>query len=309
MKVAVIGAGGVGGYFGGMIAKAGFDVTFVARGEQFKALKRNGIKIQSLSGDFVVDTVNVTDKISNIGTPDLIILGVKAWQVKDVAIELKNFDNNTTILPLQNGILAADELKEILKEENIIGGLCRIISKIEAPGIIKHFGILPEIIFGELNNAKTQRVEEIKEVFDKSCIKSKIAIDIQAELWKKFMPICTSGLLAIMRSTYGEIREIKETRKMMTDIINENYKLSVKMGININSDFVEKALAAIDTFPYDSNSSLSRDVIEGKPSEIEYQNGTAVKLGEKAGLEMPVNRFVYSCILPMERRARNHHKK
>src|SRR5450759_1766128 len=142
MRIAIIGTGGVGGYFGGKLASAGFDVTFLARGEHLKAIQRHGLTIKSLLGDFRVNPVQATDRIQAIGLIDLVILAVKAWQVKDIAKELKAISNrDTLILPLENGISAIDELKEQVKQDNIIGGLCRIISKIESPGVICHSGI------------------------------------------------------------------------------------------------------------------------------------------------------------------------
>ena len=305
MKVAIIGTGGIGGYFGGKIAKAGFDVTFLARGKQLEALQKNGLTIKSILGDFHVDSIQATDSISSIGKCDLIILCNKAWQLKEIANDLKSIlKDDSVVLPLQNGVVAADELETVISKKNIIGGLCRIISKIESPGVINHFGITPIIIFGELNNSKSNRVERIKELFDKSGIDSKISDRITSELWKKFIGICVSGLLAVTKSTYGEIRELPETRRMMIDLMNEVYQLSQKMGIQIEPDFVDKSVLAIDKLPYETTSSLTRDVWEGKPSEIEYQNGTVVRLAERYNVDVPINRYVYSCILPMEKKAR-----
>lgn len=305
MKIAIIGTGGVGGYFGGKLAKAGFDVTFLARGEHLKAIQKNGLTIKSIQGDFKLDSVKATEKIDIIGLVDFVILGVKAWQIKDITKDLITIiKKDTIVLPLQNGVLAAEELKETIKQENIIGGLCRIISKIDSPGVINHFGIEPTIVFGELDNSKTERINIVKSIFDKAEINAKISDDIISDLWKKFIGICVSGLLAVTKTTYGELREFKETRQLMIELLTEIYKLSQKIGIKIEPDFIIKTTAFIDSFPYDSTSSLTRDVWEGKPSEIEYQNGTVVKLAEKHGIDTPINRFVYNCILPMEIKAR-----
>jgi 2-dehydropantoate 2-reductase len=305
MKIVIIGTGGVGGYFGGMLARAGYDVTFFARGEHLKVIQLNGLSIKSIQGDFKVAPVKATDKITAIGPADLIIIALKAWQIKDIAKDLRGIvDRDTVILPLQNGVSTTDELKEHVKKDNIIGGLCRIISKIESPGVINHSGIEPAIVFGELDNSKTERIHKLKAVFDSADIKARISDDIIADLWKKFIPICVSGLLAVTRTTYGELREINETRQLMIELLDEIFRLSQKIGIRIEPDFVDKAVAFIDAFPYNSTSSLTRDVWEGKPSEIEYQNGTVVKLAEKYEVETPINRFVYNCILPMEITAR-----
>lgn len=305
MKIAVIGAGGVGGYFGGKLARAGYDVTFLARGNHLKAIQQNGLTIKSVLGDFKVDSVKATDKVKTIGFADFIIIAVKAWQIKDIAKDLKDIvHSDTIILPLQNGISATDELKKQIMPDNIIGGLCRIISKIESSGVINHFGIQPTILFGELDNSKTERIHKIKAIFDTAEINAGISDDIIADLWKKFIPICVSGLLAITKTTYGELRELHETRQLMIELLNEIFRLSQKIGIKIESDYIDKAITFIDSFPYDSTSSLTRDVWEGKPSEIEYQNGTVVNLAEKYGIETPINKFVYNCILPMEIKAR-----
>jgi 2-dehydropantoate 2-reductase len=305
MKIAIIGTGGVGGYFGAKLVKAGFDVTFLARGEHLKVISNKGLTIKSFLGDFSVGNLKATDKITDIDNPDLLIIGVKAWQINEIRDNLNRIlKSNSMILPLQNGVLASDELSERIDKRNILGGLCQIISKLESPGVINHLGVTPTIVFGELDNSKTDRTHKIKAVFDKADIKAKISDDIIADLWKKFIPICVSGLLAVTGTTYGELRELNETRQLMIELLNEIFYLSQKIGIKIEPDFVEKAVAFIDSFPYDSTSSLTRDVLDKNPSEIEYQNGTVVRLGEKYGIATPINKFVYNCILPRELKAR-----
>ena len=305
MKIAVIGAGGVGGYFGGRLARAGYDVSFLARGMHMEALREKGLIVKSTEGDFMVNPVKVTDKIDEMEKSDWVILAVKAWQVKELAVGLNALlKPDTTIIPLQNGVVAMEELAEDIDKKHIIGGLCRIFSKIESCGVILQEGVEPTILFGEPDNRKTDRIARLQKIMDEAGIKCRIPDNIQSELWKKFINICASGLLAITRSTYGEIRELKETRDLMIAVFEEVYQLSQKMGIVIDHEFVAKTLSFVDSFPYDATSSLTRDVWEGKPSEIEYQNGTVVRLGKKYGIETPVNRFIYHCILPMEIRAR-----
>jgi 2-dehydropantoate 2-reductase len=305
MKTAIIGTGGVGGYYGAKIAQAGNDVVFIARGEQLKAIRENGLQIKSPQGDFLVNPARATDNISDVAGADLIILGSKAWQVSGIAREIKSvITPGATILPLQNGVLAFEEIAAEVGPSHVLGGLCRIFSRIESPGVILHTGAEPSLVFGEMDNSRSERAVRIHHLFEQSGIKSRISDDIQAELWKKFINICASGLLAITRSTYGEIRELKETRQMMFDLFEEIWIISQKAGIHVEHEFIGKTVAFIDTFDYNATSSLTRDVWEGKPSEIEYQNGTVVRLGEKYDVPTPVNRFIYNCILPMERRAR-----
>jgi 2-dehydropantoate 2-reductase len=305
MKIVIIGTGGVGGYFGAKLVQAGYDVTFIARGEHLNVIQKNGLVVKSKLGDFKVENLNTTDKITKINNPDLIIIGVKAWQIKEIRDDIKLIlKNDTVILPLQNGVLASEELSENIDKKHILGGLCRIISKIDSPGVINHIGVTPTIVFGELDKIKTERTDKILDVFKTAGIESKISDDIEADLWRKFITICVSGLLAVSNTTYGELRAVKETRQLMIDLFNEIFLLSQKIGVNIETDFVNKTVSFIDTFPYDSTSSLTRDVWDKKPSEIEYQNGTVVRFGEKYGIETPLNRFVYNCILPSELKAR-----
>jgi 2-dehydropantoate 2-reductase len=316
MKIAIIGAGGVGGYFGGRLAKEGNHVTFIVRGEHLNVIRKKGLKVMSESGDFTINPVLATDELKKVRDHELIILGVKAWQVKEIAKSLKHhIDENTVILPLQNGVMAIEEISENISRNNILGGLCRIISKIESPGVIRHIGVEPTIIFGELDNTKTDRAVRILDVLQKAGISSFIAGDIWSELWKKFIAICVSGLLAVCRSSYGVVRENQGTRRLMQELLTEIYELALKEGIGLDENIIERMMRFIDTLPYDSTSSLSRDVIGGRPSEIEYQNGTVVRLAEKHGIDVPVNRFIYHCIMPMEQKARindamkEHHKK
>ncbi len=305
MKITIIGAGGVGGYFGAKLAKAGFDVSLFVRDKHLAAIIRNGLSIKSIQGDFQIDKIHATNKIKEIGQSDLIILALKAWQFQKIAKDLKSImHNNTIVLPLQNGISIVDEIKEHINAANVLGGLCRIISKVESPGVINHFGLTPTIVFGEIDKSKSARTQIIKDIFEKSGISTQISFDIYSDLWKKFIEICVGGLLAITKTTYGELREIKETRQMMIELLNEVYLLSQKAGIDIEQDFIERTLSFIDSFPYNSTFSLTRDVWKGKPTEIEYLNGTVVKLGKQYGVDTPVNRFVYNCIVPMEIKAR-----
>ncbi|MGQ1891719.1 ketopantoate reductase family protein [Thermophagus sp. OGC60D27] len=305
MRILVIGTGGVGGYFGGRLAVAGNDVTFIARGAHKAAMEKDGLKVKSINGDIHVKPVKVTDKISEAGTPDLVIIAVKAWQVKEIARQLAPvIHEKTMVLPLQNGVLASDELKSFLPENNVLSGLCRIISKIDGPGIINHFAVEPTIVFGECDSSQTQRVADLQAVFEKAAIQSVVSKDIQADLWRKFLAICVSGLLGVTRATYGEVREQPETRQMMRNLFEEIAQLAKALKINLEPELVDKTMAFIDSFPYESTSSLTRDVWEGKPSELEYQNGTVVKLADKAGVDVPVNRFVYYSLLLMEKKAR-----
>ncbi len=306
MRITVVGTGGVGGYFGGRLALAGNDVTFIARGNHLEAILKDGLIVKSFMGEFTIKPAKATANIDAVKNADLVIICTKAWQLKEIAQQIAPLIGiETMILPLQNGVLATDELAEFIPKEKIIGGLCRIFSKIESPGTINHLGIDPTIIFAELNNVQTERTSWLKYTFESAGLTNIWSEDIQSEIWKKFLMICSSGLLAVTKTNYGELRSNPENRAMLEELFSEVYNVAIAAGINLSENIVAKTMKAIDTFPPESTSSLTRDVWEGKPSEIEYQNGTVVRLGEKYGIPTPVNKFVYSTILPMELKARS----
>jgi len=305
MNIVVIGAGAVGGYFGGKLAKAGFDVTFIARGKTLEAIKTNGLQVKSINGDFVVHP-KVINNINDIKNPDLIILGVKSWQVIDIAKQLKSIINeNTLVLPLQNGADNADKLLSILNKENVLAGFCKIVSKIEAPGIINHFAYEPEIVFGEYDNQKTERVKNIKKVFDKAEFNNTISDDIHLDIWKKFLFIATvSGVGALTRSVFGVMREDNDVRQIMYQTANEIVAIANAKGINLSNNDVEMVLKVVDNLDYNTTASMQRDIIEGRPSELENFNGYIVKIGKELHITTPANSFTYHCLLPMEKKAR-----
>ena len=305
MNIVIIGTGGVGGYFGGRLAVAGNQVTFIARGKHLGAIQENGLSVNSVLGDFVVQPAIVSSDLSMVGNANLVIVATKAWQVKGVAAEMAPLlKSETLVLPLQNGVLAADELAMFIPKRQIIGGLCKIFSMIKKPGVIHHLGGPSSITFGELDHVVTERVRHLKAVFDEAGIKNYLSNQIEVELWQKFLMICSSALLAVTRTNYGELRTIPETRQLLVELYTEIYNVGIAAGIGFPNDIVDRTMAAVDNFPAASNSSLTRDVLEGKPSEIEYQNGAVVKIGEKYGVATPVNRLVYYSVLPSELRAR-----
>jgi len=305
MNIVVIGAGGVGGYFGGRIAEAGFDVTFIARGKHLEAIKNNGLQVKSIDGDFVVHP-KVTSDINDIENPDLIVLGVKSWQIVDVAKQLKPIVlENTMVLPLQNGADNADKLLSVLDSKNVIAGLSRIVSKIEAPGSINHFAFEPQIVFGEYNNEKTERIKKVKAVFDTAGFKNNISTDIHLDIWRKFLFIAMiSGIGALTRTVFGVMREDKGIREMIYQTALELMNVANAKGIRLTKKDIEINMQAIDKTAYSTTASMQRDVMENRPSELENFNGYIVKQGKFLGIKTPVNSFIYHCLLPQELNAR-----
>lgn len=305
MKIFVIGAGGVGGYFGGRICKAGFDTTFLLRGETLTAIKNNGLYVKSILGDFKVYP-EVTDDYRTVAQADLIILSVKSWQIEAIAIKLKPFVKPTAIiLPLQNGADNAERLTKILNKESVIAGLCRIVSKIESPGIIDHFTYEPEIIFGEMDHMPSERVQNIKAVFDKAGFKNRISAHIQQDIWIKFLFITSiSAMGALTRSVLGVMREDPYLREQLKVTANEVVSVGQALKIPVGQQDIDKMFELIDTLDYHTTMSLQRDIMEGKPSELENFNGYIVKQGDLLHIDTPVNDFIYYSLRPMEEKVR-----
>lgn len=306
MNIVVIGAGGVGGYFGGKLAKAGFDVTFIARGKHLEAIKEKGLQVKSILGDFTVHP-KVTDSMQAIKNPDLVILGVKSWQVTEIGKQLKSVINGKTmVLPLQNGADNADKLRTVLPKDNVLAGLCKIVSKVESPGVINHFTFEPEIVFGEYDNRKSDRVKQLKTIFDKAGFKSTRSDDIHLDIWKKFLFIGTiSGIGALTRAVFGVMRQIPEIRKIIKDTADEMLAIANAKGVGLTQQDVAMMINVIDKLDYNTTASMQRDVMEGKPSELENFNGYIVAQGKLLGIDTPTNAFIYHCLLPQEMKARS----
>jgi 2-dehydropantoate 2-reductase len=210
------------------------------------------------------------------------------------------------VLPLQNGADNADKLLSVLPVKNVLAGLSRIVSKIEAPGLINHFAFMPQINFGEYDNSKTARIQKIKSVFDEAGFKNSISEDIHLDIWRKFLFITTiSGIGALTRVSFGVMREDKAIRKMILDTASETKQVANAKGIALTEKDIEAAIQAVDSTNYNTTASMQRDVLEGRPSELENFNGYIVQQGEKLNIKTPVNSFIYTTLLPQEKLARN----
>ena len=291
MRIVVYGTGGVGGFFGGRLAQAGEEVTFIARGEHLRAIRANGLRVDSPNGDFVISPASATDDVNEVRETDLVILGVKAWQVPDAARAIKPVVGpTTTVLPLQNGVDAVPQLVDALGSANVVGGLCRIVSFVVEPGHIRHAGFAPSIIIGELDNTRTERITKIEQMLKHAGLDTTIAADIQVALWTKFLFIASfSGVGALANAPAGVVRSDPKWRAQMLSAMEEIYALAHARGVNLPSDSVDKVMAAVDGLPEDATSSMQRDIAAGKPSELESQNGAVVRMARESGIEVPTH--------------------
>lgn len=307
MRFAIMGSGGVGGYFGARLAEAGEDVTFIARGEHLAAMQRQGLSVSSIKGDVILSQVKATDDPAQAGEVDCVIVAVKAWQVREAAELIRPLIGpETLVLPLENGVEAAGVLAEVLGETPVLEGLCGILAWREAPGHIRHAGVDPFIRFGERDNHSSARTARLKATFDKAHgVNAEIPDDIHVAQWSKFLFICAmSGIGSITRAPIGVTRQLPETRALIQAMLEEIEQVATAHGIAFPPDAVARAMQFIDAMPAESTSSMQRNIMAGEPSELESQNGAVVRLGRAAGVATPTHATIYAALLPQELAAR-----
>jgi len=307
MKFGIFAAGGVGGYFGGRLAQAGYDVTFIARGAHLAAIREAGLKVDSIDGDFVIQPAKVTDDPASVGAVDVLLVAVKAWQMETAIEQMKLLvGTNTVIIPVLNGVEAPEQLSAAFGSAGVLGGLCRISAFVAEPGRIKHVGMKPSITFGELDNEKSERVLALQKVFNEIPeITANVPDDIHVAMWEKFIFICAmSGVGAVTRQPVGIYRKIPQTRAMLEAALKEASAVGRKLGIPLAKNLATVILDRIDNLPADMLASMQKDIMEGNPSELEAQNGALVRMGRKLDMRVPTHEYIYASLLPMELQAR-----
>lgn len=305
MRIAVFGVGGVGGYFGGRLAQAGEEVVFIARGEHLRALRTHGLQVESLKGDFVVAPVQATDDPAQVGAVDVVLVGVKAWQIPEVAPAIRPLIGpETYVVPLQNGLEAPAQLAAVLGAEHVLGGTCAIYSFIAAPGCIRHIGLEPSVTFGELDKRPRSRAERLRHALERAGVSVSIAPDIQVPMWEKFLVLRWGIVGAVTRAPAGTVRSLPEIRQMVVDASQEVIAVAQARHVVMADDSLPKSLSILDSLPATATTSLQRDVMDGRPSEIDAQAGALLRLGHEVGIATPLHTFLYHSVLPMEMRAR-----
>lgn len=306
MRVAVVGAGAVGGYFGARLAAAGHDVAFVARGAHLRAIQERGLRLESIKGDLHLHPVRATDRPEEIGPVDLVLCTVKSWQLAPaLAVMPPLVGPETLVLPLLNGVEAVDLAAATFNGDRVLGGVTWILAEIAAPGVIRHPGIEPRIVLGELAGGTSARAESIAEALRGAAVRAEASDDIRAVLWSKLVFISpTSAVGAVARVPIDELRFIPATRALLVAVMEETMAVARGRGISLPPDLLQQTLAYVDALPPDTTSSMQRDVMAGRVSELEAQCGAVVRLGRDAGVPTPANAALYAALLPQERRAR-----
>jgi 2-dehydropantoate 2-reductase len=302
MKIVILGAGGVGGYFGAMLARSGQDVTFIARGRHLQEIQNSGLRVRSVHGDFVIKSAQATDDISLIGPVDLALIAVKDFQLEPILSPMKALiDETSTVIPLLNGVRAAERLVEEFGRERVLGGLCRIVAYKEGPGIIYHESPFRNIIFGEWDGQETTRAQAIYETLSAADIDVELAADICKEMWIKYLFIAAYGAVSsVVRLPAGGIRSTRETMDLLRKAMNEIAEVARGKSVALEPGVVDKALVFFDSFPPGATSSMQRDVQEGRMFELEALTGALVRYGHEVDVPTPVNDFLYAALKPHE---------
>jgi 2-dehydropantoate 2-reductase len=306
MKIAVIGAGAVGGYFGGRLAQADNEVVFLVRGKTFDALRDGPLQVKSIRGDFETQ-VRATNDPKEIHAADVVLVAVKTWQVPEAAEAIRKMPStDSLVIPLQNGMEAPEQLASILGPGRVAGGLCRIVAEAVGPGEIDHYWAEPSIEFGELEPVQNgERLEHLRDAFTAAGVRCDIPRDIGIAMWRKFLFITPWGSLgAVTRLPIGPIRSAPELRARLTGALEEVAQIASAEGKDLGPDSVSKTLAVLDGLALDTTSSMQRDIMAGRPSELEAQTAAVVRFGRKHGVPTPVHDAIYAELLPLERKAR-----
>jgi 2-dehydropantoate 2-reductase len=306
VRVAVFGAGGVGAYFGARLGEVGNELAVVARGAHLDAIRTHGLRVDSVLGDMLVRPKVVSASATDIGPVDAVLLGVKTWQVAEVAPALKPLlGRETFVVPLQNGVETPDLLAESLGAEHVVGGVCGGFCFVVAPGHVRHIGGITLIRFGELDGDKSERVERLRAEFAAAKVDVAVPDDIRAALWEKLLLVVPfGGVGAVTRAPIGVIMKTPETRALIETGMREIAAVALAQGVRLPADTIPRTLALLDGTTPAGTSSLQRDIAAGKRSELDAWTGAVVRLGAKLGIATPLHSYLYAALLPLERRAR-----
>lgn len=295
MRIAVVGAGAVGGYFGARLAQGGVELVVVARGAQLAAIRREGIRLTSVAGDAVVHPVECTEDPAAAAPVEVVLLGVKAWQVADAARTLgPMLPAGGCVLPLQNGVEAPDQIDHALGPGHALGGLCRILSELTAPGAVTHSGIEPYVAFGELTGGRSSRTRRLLAAFESAPgVRAELVPDIRLAMWRKFLLITAWGAVgASTATTIGEILGDPELRARLFGAMAEIQSVARALGVALKDRDLREAVHVLEGAPGEGTTSMQRDLAAGRRSELDAQVGAVVRFGRRLGVAVPYHEGV-----------------
>ena len=303
MRVAVMGAGSIGGYFGGMLARSGNQVTLIARGEHLQAIRDQGLRIQTDSKLLTIpwgDDLAATADPSEVGPVDLALLTVKTYQ-NDVALAamLPMVGTDTTVLCLQNGVDSYQAAAEALGMDKVLPGAAYIEAARLGPGLLKQSGSVVRIAFGEADGSNTERGGAILQALTEAGIEAQFSLDIQQTLWTKFLFIATmAGVTSLSRETMAQIMPRPEWRRVIVACMREIERVARADGIDLDPNIVENTVAYIEGDLEDMHASMHADIMGGRPLELEALNGAVVRAGQRVGVPTPINDLIYAALKP-----------
>ena len=303
----MLGSGGVGGYFGGRLAQAGHEVIFLARGRHLEVLKTRGLQVNSCDGDFAISPVKATSNPEEIGPVDLVMVAVKSWQLGELLPSLQPLlGKDTMIVPLLNGVSAPGQLAAAVGSHRVLGGLCKIVAFIQEPGTICHGGFSPYLALGELDGERSARVDSLYQTLSRVAgMTVEVPSDISAAMWNKFLFVASlGGVGALARAPAGILRTTPQTRELIKNAMGEIEALAARKGIDVGPGAVENAMAILDRLPEDGMASMQRDIMAGRPSELDGQTGAIYHMAVESGCPCPIHATIYRSLVPLERKAR-----
>jgi len=298
VKIAVMGTGGVGGYFGARLAKSGCDVTFIARGAHLAAISERGLKVTSPLGDMHLKDPKVTADPREIGPVDLVMFGVKLWDTESAAEAIRPLvGNDTAVISFQNGVVKDDILLAALGKEAVVGGVCYIAATIAEPGVIAHTGTMQKLVFGEYDGHRSERVLRFHDACRRAGIDVEISGNIGKTIWEKFVFLVgLSATTATTRSPIGKVRSDPHSRRLLANVMQEVVDVGIAQGIPLAPDFVEDRLRFADQLPANMTSSMHNDLERGNRLEVQWLSGDVSRRGEELGVPTPVNTAVYDIL-------------
>jgi 2-dehydropantoate 2-reductase len=294
MKIAVMGSGGVGGYFGAKLAHSGAEVHFIARVAHLAAMREHGLRIESPTGDLTIQPVNATDNPAEIGPADIVLFAVKLYDTEVAAEACRPLlGPETAVVTFQNGIDGLGVLRRVLGDAHVAGGVTYIAAGIAAPGVIRQTGAMARLIFGELDGTPSSRLQVLLDQCTSAGIEATLHPAILQAIWEKFVMLCTmSGLTTLARQPIGPIRRVPQTRALAEASLRETVAVARAHGVELPSDIIERTMAFFDQVPYEVKSSMLQDLEGGRHLEVSWLSGAVARLGAERGIATPVHQTI-----------------
>jgi 2-dehydropantoate 2-reductase len=300
VKIAIVGAGGLGGYFGARLAASGHEVAFIARGSHLAAIQQDGLRVTSSVGDLHLPTVFATDDMARVGVADIVLVSVKLWDAEAVAAQLTSMVGpDTAVISFQNGVDKDDILAGKLSPRAVMGGVSYIAARIGRPGEIVHTGTMQRLVFGELDGSRSSRAEAFLAACTSAGIAAEISPDIRSLTWQKFVFLVgLSSMTTAARLPIGRVRSCLESRAMLLEVMQEAVAVAEAEGISLPSDFAEDRLKFCDGLPPEMTSSMHEDLKAGRRLELPWLSGKVVRLAAAHGVRTPANSAIVALLGP-----------